>query len=135
MYAHIFASMYQGSMTGKTNLLLVFPCLLAHADAAGNVSLHPRSIASMTGLSESDVKEALLELESEDPDSYTRDEVYGGKRIVRLDEGRAWGWFVVNYRKYRGLMKVNTVREQARIRQQRKRERDARREVEKEIPT
>lgn len=134
MYAHIFASMYQGSMTGKTNLLLVFPCLLAHSDAAGNVSLHPRSIASMTGLTEDAVKAALIELEAEDPESYTRDEVYGGKRIVRLDEGRAWGWFVVNYRKYRGMMKVNTVREQARIRQANKRKRDADRS-EREIPT
>ena len=124
MYAHLFASMYQGSMMGKANLLLVFPCLLAHADKNGNVDLHPRAIAALVGIDESAVRQALLELEAEDEESRTKDPQYGGRRIVRVDEHRAWGWFIVNYLTYRGLIKAEAVREKARVRQERKRSRD-----------
>lgn len=125
MYSHIFASMYQGTMMGRSDLLLVFPCLLAHCDAAGNVDLHPKALSSMTGLPEDRVRAALTELEQDDPESRTNHPQYGGKRIVRIDEHRPWGWFVVNYGKYRDLIRANSIREQARIRQERKREKDA----------
>ena len=124
MYAPLFASLYQGSMSGKSDLLLVWPCLLAHADPRGNIDMHPRVISALTGLSIDRVEAALLELEADDPDSRTRDETYGGRRLVRLDEGKRWGWFVVNHALYRDLATLGKVRAQAAERQARKREKD-----------
>ena len=124
MYAPLFASLYQGSMSGKSDLLLVWPCLLAHADPRGNIDMHPRVIGALTGLPIDRVEAALLELEADDPDSRTRDETYGGRRLVRLDEEKRWGWFVVNHALYRDLATLGKVRAQAAERQARKREKD-----------
>ena len=124
MYSPLFAALYQGSMSGKSDLLLVWPCILAHADPRGNVDLHPRVIAALTGLSQDRVDAAIAELEADDPDSRTMDPVYGGKRMVRLDETRRWGWFVVNHLLYRKMASLGAVRAQAAERQARKRNKD-----------
>jgi len=124
VYSHIFASMYQGTMMGRPDLLLVFPCLLAHSDWTGNVDLHPKAIASMVGIDEERVRAALAELEADDPESRTIHELYGGKRIVRVDEHRPWGWFIVNFVKYRDMIRAKSIRENARVRQERKRDKD-----------
>ena len=124
MYSPLFAALYQGSMSGKSDLLLVWPCILAHADPRGNVDLHPRVIAALTGLSQERVDAAIAELEADDPESRTQDPVYGGKRMVRLDEGRKWGWFVVNHLLYRKMASLGSVRMKAAERQEQKRARD-----------
>jgi len=124
MYSPLFAALYQGSMSGKSDMLLVWPCILAHADPRGNVDLHPRVIAALTGLSQDRVDAAIAELEADDPESRTMDPVYGGKRMVRLDETRRWGWFVVNHLLYRKMASLGAVRAQAAERQARRRARD-----------
>lgn len=124
MYSPLFAALYQGSMSGKSDLLLVWPCILAHADPRGNVDLHPRVIAALTGLSQDRVDAAIAELEADDPESRTMDPVYAGKRMVRLDETRRWGWFVVNHMLYRKMASLGSVRLKAAERQEQKRARD-----------
>jgi hypothetical protein len=47
------------------------------------------------------VRTAISRLERPDPRSRTPDE--DGKRLVRLDEHREWGWHLVNHAKYRGM--------------------------------
>lgn len=111
-------------MAGHSHELLIFPCLIAHQDASGNVELHPRAIAAMTGLTEEIVRETLLRLEADDKESRTMHPEYGGRRIVRLDEHRPWGWFLVNSEIYRTLLRAGAMRENARLRQAAKRERD-----------
>lgn len=112
MYAKLFTSIYQGTLRGNSHGLLVFTNLLAHADMEGRVDIHPRAIAEEVGLTVEEVKQALLVLESPDDESRSPEEQ--GRRIVRLDEHRAWGWIVVNYVKYRSIRNEDDRREQNR---------------------
>jgi hypothetical protein len=99
MYCKLFASLYQGTLRGRSDEILVFTNLLAHTSAAGEVDKHFRAIAEETGLSVDRVKQAIVVLESPDEESRSPDEE--GARLVRLDEHRVWGWRVVNHGKYR----------------------------------
>lgn len=112
MYAKLFTSIYQGTLRGNSHGLLVFTNLLAHADMEGRVDIHPRAISEEVGLTVEEVKQALLVLESPDDESRSPEEQ--GRRIVRLDEHRAWGWIVVNYVKYRSIRNEDDRREQNR---------------------
>lgn len=120
MYCKLFASLYQGTLRGKSNEILVFTNLLAHCDKDGFVDKHWRAIAEEVGLSIEEVKEAVLSLEAPDPESRSPEE--GGARLIRLDEHRAWGWRVVNYAKYRTIRNADDRREQNRLAKQRERE-------------
>lgn len=117
MYAKLFASIYQGTLRGNTHGLLVFTNMLAHADKDGWVDMHPRVIAEEVGLTVEDVQSAINELEAPDPDSRSPEE--DGRRIVRMDEHRSWGWFIVNHAKYRAIRNEEDRREQNRLSQER----------------
>lgn len=117
MYAKLFTSIYMGTLRGNSHGLLVFTNLLAHADSAGLVDIHPKAIADEVGLSEADVRKTLEMLESPDDESRSPEEQ--GRRIVRIDEHRAWGWRVVNYLKYRAIRNEEDRREQNRLAQER----------------
>ena len=101
MYAKLFTSIYQGTLRGNSHGLLVFTNLLAHADKTGIADVHPRAIAEEVGLSVEQVRVALDVLES--PDEESRSPEQEGRRIVRTDGHRAWGWLIVNYVKYRAI--------------------------------
>lgn len=116
MYVKLFASLYQGTLRGKSDEILVFTNLLAYADRYGIVDKHPRAIADETGLSIEDVSAAIQTLESPDPESRSPNEE--GRRILRLDEHRAWGWQVTNYEKYRAIRNEDERREQNRLSQE-----------------
>lgn len=117
MFAKVFSSLYQGTLRGNAHAILVFTNLLAHADKNGEVDIHPRAIADEVGLPEPQVREALLYLEAVDPESRTPTE--DGRRIVRMDAHRAWGWRIVNYAKYRAIRSEEDRREQNRLAQDR----------------
>ena len=112
MYAKVFASLYQGTLRGQAHEILVFTNLLAHADRDGYVDLHFRAIADETGLTVDQVRTAIDNLEAPDPESRTPDEK--GRRIVKLDDHRAWGWRIVNYVKYRDTRTEEDRREKNR---------------------
>lgn len=117
MYVKLFSSIYQGTLRGNSNGLLVFTNLLAHADRDGVADIHPRAVSEETGLDVESVKVALLMLESPDDESRSPEEQ--GRRIIRIDEHRAWGWQIVNYAKYREIRNEEDRREQNREAQQR----------------
>lgn len=117
MYAKLFTSIYQGTLRGNSSGLLVFTNLLAHCDKDGIVDMHPRAIAEEVGLTVEQVRAALDVLESPDDESRSPEEQ--GRRIVRLDEHRAWGWRVVNYLKYRAIRNEDDRRLQNRASQER----------------
>lgn len=116
MYVKLFASLYQGTLRGKPDEILVFTNLLAHADKDGVVDIHWRAIADEVGLPPDRVKAAIENLEM--PDSESRSPEEDGKRLIRLDEHRAWGWRVTNYAKYRGIKNEDERREQNRVAQE-----------------
>jgi hypothetical protein len=122
LYAKVFSSLYQGTLRGNSHGILVFTNLLAHCDKEGHVDVHPRAIAEEVGLTIEQVRATLLELEGPDEESRTPDE--GGRRIIRLDEHRAWGWRVVNYVKYREIKNEEDRRESNRLAQARWREKN-----------
>ena len=117
MYAKLFTSLYQGTLRGNSHCLLVFTNLLAHCDKTGSCDIHPRAIAEEVGLTIDQVRAALDVLEAPDEESRSPEE--SGRRIIRLDEHRAWGWRVVNYLKYRAIRDEDDRREQNRISQER----------------
>lgn len=120
MYAKVFASLWDGSLRGKSDAILVFVNLLSHADCEGFVDRHFKAISDETGLDLDRVKFALLELEAPDPES--RSPNLQGTRIERIDDHRDWGWRVVNYLHYRNLSNRLIEREANRLRQARFRE-------------
>jgi hypothetical protein len=99
----------------------VFTNLLAFCDRDGFVDKHPRAIAEEVGLTVEQVRVALDNLESPDPESRTPDE--DGRRIVRTDEHRTWGWRIVNYEKYRAIRNEEDRRAQNKAAQARRRDR------------
>jgi hypothetical protein len=117
MYAKLFASLYQGTLRGCSDEILVFTNLLAHADISGIVDKHWKAIAEETGLSRERVEAAILRLEA--PDTESRSPENEGRRIIRMDEHRAWGWQIVNHGKYRAIRSEDDRREQNRLAQER----------------
>jgi hypothetical protein len=120
MYCKLFASLYQGTLRGKPHEILVFTNMLAHADAEGYVDKHFRAIADEVGLSADEVKIAIACLEG--PDDESRSPEMEGRRIVRVNDSRAWGWHVVNYGKYRAIKNDEDRRESNRKAQEKWRE-------------
>lgn len=118
-YAKVFRSLFDGSMRGQSDLILVFVNLLCCCDGDGTVDRTARAVADETGLPLDRVEAALTALESPDPHSRTPGEE--GRRLVRLDAHRTWGWRIVNHAKYREMCS----REQNAIRQASFRRRNA----------
>jgi len=110
-------------MRGNSNAQLVFVYLLAHSDKDGLVNIVPARIAGDTGMALADVLRTLVELENEDDESRTPDE--GGRRIVRLDAHRTWGWQIVNHARYRDIRREEDRRIQNRDAKRREREKSA----------
>lgn len=122
MYAKLFTSIYQGTLRGNSHGLLVFTNLLAHADQHGIVDIHPRAIAEEIGLTQAQVRVALDVLE--EPDEESRSPEHEGRRLIRMDEHRAWGWQIVNFLKYRAIRNEDDRREQNRLAQAKWREKN-----------
>lgn len=123
MYVKLFSSLYQGTLRGRSDEILVFTNLLAYADQHGLVDKHFKAIADETGLDLERVKAAILSLESPDLESRSPEE--NGCRIMRMDDHRVWGWRIVNYGKYRAIRSEDDRREQNRLAQERYRQRNS----------
>ena len=123
MYAKVFSSIFDGSMRGHSDLILVFVNILCHADQDGMVDRHWRAIADETGLPDERVRAALLALESPDTESRTRTD--DGRRLRRIDPERDWGWQIVNFKHYRALRNDDERREYMRNLMRNKRKQQA----------
>jgi len=88
-------------MRGKTDLIVVFLNILCHADRDGIADIHWRVIAEETGLSIKKTRAAIKILESPDPESRSPEQE--GRRLLRVDDHREWGWQIINYIKYREM--------------------------------
>lgn len=99
LFAKIFQSIYDSSIAEDWRVRVVFQDMLVLADADGIVDVTPEALARRTNLPLEMVREAIPKLESPDPSSRTPDNE--GRRIVRLEAHRQWGWRIVNFAKYR----------------------------------
>ena len=109
MYAKLFRSMYEGSLGGDWKTLVTFQQLLVLSDQYGVVDMFPPAIASITGIPIEIIEHGIARLEQ--PDKYSRTPDEEGRRIVRLDAHRDWGWRIVNFAYYRQLQRHEERRE------------------------
>jgi hypothetical protein len=99
MFAKVFAQILDSSLAEDYRVRLVFEDFLKLSDSKGIVDMTPQSIARRTNVPLEIVTTGIAALESPDPSSRTPDEE--GRRIVRMDAHRTWGWRIVNFEKYR----------------------------------
>jgi hypothetical protein len=103
----------------------IFMDLLVLADEDGVVDKTPEAIARNTNVPLDVVLYGLSALSRPDPKSRTKTEA--GRRIVLIDEGRDWGWRIVNYDLYRCMRdeEARRIANRSYKREQRERERQA----------
>lgn len=111
MFGKIFASMYDGSLRTRSpwQALVTFQQMIVLANKEGEVDMTAEAIAFRTGIPLEIITVGIAALELPDPDSRSPGEE--GRRIVRLDEGRTWGWRIVNYEHYRKMRSLEERRE------------------------
>ena len=97
--------------------------MLAIADKNGEVQGSIPGIARLAGVSVDAARAAIERFLSPDLDSRTKDD--DGRRIEVIDGG----WHLLNHKKYRDMASDADRAEKAKLRQQRKREKDRRNNV------
>jgi|GEM_PF-1894219 len=108
MYGKLFTSFFYGSiMMKELHVRYTLMSLFALCDAGGYIDIHPRQIAAMIGIDESQVRDAIDQLSQPDPDSRSTDEE--GRRLIPIRE--TFGWKLVNFEKYRELSRESDRRE------------------------
>ena len=123
IYAKVFEQILDSSLAEDFQVRHVFEDLLKLADREGIVDRTHESIARRINCPVKMVRRAIAELEKPDPLSRTKD--HAGKRIIRLDPHRDWGWKIVNHAYYRQLQTEDDKREKAKIRMRNYREENA----------
>ena len=123
MYAKLFASILDSSLW-ETPLptRVLFITMMAMADRKGYVYSSPRGLARRAVLPAKDLKRALNELLSPDPDSTDRlrNPEHEGRRL----EVTNGGWRILNYEYYRDLRDEDERRDQNRRAQRESRRRN-----------
>ena len=122
MYGKIFESIYDGSLYGEFEAIVVFKAMIVLADENGQLDMSPQSMAGRTSYPLEIVKKGLSVLQKPDPDS--RQPGHEGRRIIPLENGRAFGWQIVNYQYYRNLASREAKKEADRVRIAEKRSKD-----------
>lgn len=119
LYARIFLSILDSSIAEDWQVRHVFEDMLKLADG-GVLDMTRQAFARRTNIPLAVVNDAIKVLESADPAS--RDPEEDGRRIVRLDDNRDWGWHIVNWEKYESIKKAVDQRQKTRDRVRRHRE-------------
>ena len=120
MYGKIFESIYDGTLAEDWRALITFQQMIVLCDSDGVLDMTTQAVSRRTGIPIEHINAGVEILEQPDPHSRTSDDQ--GRRIMRLDDHRAWGWKIINHQKYRDLVDHETVKEQNRVRQQRYRD-------------
>lgn len=119
MYTKVFRSIYDGTLADNWQAMVTFQQMLILADAQGVVDMTIGSIARITGIPLEILQAGIAVLEA--PDSGSRTPEMEGRRIARLDAHRDWGWFLVNFAKYRSMQSREEKNEADRERMRSKR--------------
>ena len=101
MFGKIFSSIYDGTLGEDWRALITFQQFIILANKDGIVDKTPTALSRHTGIPIEHIKAGIEILESDDTHSRTPD--HNGKRIIRLDDERPWGWYIVNHQKYREI--------------------------------
>ena len=109
MYGKVFESIYTGSLYGEWEAIVTIQQLITLADSKGIVDMTPQAISGMTSIPLEIIRKGLSVLLLPDTDSRT--EGHEGVRIKPLDDHREWGWYLVNYEKYKNIRSAEDRRE------------------------
>lgn len=111
MYGKLFRQMFRGTLAsvGPWQALVTFQQFIILADAGGIVDMTADAIARETTIPLEVIKIGIETLERPDPESRSPD--HEGRRIIRLNDSRSWGWHIVNYAHYRKLRSEEEKRE------------------------
>jgi hypothetical protein len=120
MYTKVFRTMYDGTLADNWQALVTFQQLLILANDCGVVDMTVGAINRTTGIPIEILETGIKVLEAPDYGSRTPD--MEGRRISRLSDHRDWGWFLVNFSKYRQMVTREEKKEADRQRIQAKRE-------------
>ena len=101
MYTKVFRSIYDGTLADNWQAMVTFQQMLILADSQGVVDMTPGAMARITGIPLEILAAGIAVLEA--PDAGSRTPEMEGRRIARLDAHRDWGWFLVNFAKYRAM--------------------------------
>ena len=123
MFAKVFRQIFASSIVERPEVRFTFMDLLILADSGGVVDMTHEAIARWTNRPIEVIRETIAELERPDPKSRTPEDE--GRRIVRLDEHRDWGWLIVNYEKFRMISSEEQRKEKTRLRVARYRKKQA----------
>ena len=99
MYGKVFESLYQGSLYGDWKAIITMQQLIVLADDRGIVDMTPQAISGTTSIPLDIINDGIAALLL--PDPHSRTEGHEGVRIKPVDDHRTWGWFLVNYEKYK----------------------------------
>lgn len=109
MYGKLFTSMYDGTLAENWKALVTFQQMIILCDPDGIVDMTPTAISRRTGIPQDIIAEGVTILEQPDQSSRTMKD--SGKRIIRIDTHRSWGWQIVNHEKYKKLRTADDRRE------------------------
>lgn len=101
MFAKVFAQIFDSSISEDYMVRHVFMDLLVLADREGIVDMTPTAISRRTNVPVEIISTAISRLLLPDPTS--RSDSHDGCRIAPLDNHRDWGWYIVNFAKYRDM--------------------------------
>lgn len=124
MFAKIFTQILDSSLAEDYQTRHVFEDMLKLCDINGVVDMTAEAISRRANVPLELIQRGIAELERPDPRS--RNPEHDGKRIVRLDEHRDWGWLIVNYAHYRQIASEEQRREKTLLRVQRHRDKGKR---------
>lgn len=123
-YTKLFQSIITSTIWSEDDQTrIVWITMLAIADKNGEVQGSIPGIARLAGVSVDAARAAIERFLSPDLDSRTKDD--DGRRIEVIDGG----WHLLNHKKYRDMASDADRAEKAKLRQQRKREKDRRNNV------
>ena len=111
MFVKLFTSMFDGTLAtkGPWQAVVTFQQMLILCDRSGILDMTAEAISRRTTIPLEVIQIGIETLEKPDIDSRRPDEE--GRRIVRLDPHREWGWQIVNYSYYRALRTAEERRE------------------------
>lgn len=114
MYGKIFESIYDGTIAVNWKAMITFQQMIVLCDSGGIIDMTPPALSRRTNIPIDIIQEGISYLEL--PDEYSRSQLEEGRRIIRIDENRNWGWQIVNHAYYRDLASREDKREKDRIR-------------------
>ncbi len=101
--------MFGGSLHGHWQAIVTFQQMIILADKDGTIEMTPSAISATTSIPLDIIEAGIAVLEAPDRFSRTPDE--DGRRIIRINPDRPWGWHITNYAHYRAIRTSEERRE------------------------